>query len=81
MIQLANVNIPPSEAPAADLPELEPTVADLLALDTWCDDELDDRMHGALLLAAHEHTHRELMALRHQLTITIDSPSPWRAAA
>lgn len=73
--------IPPSEAPAADLPELEPTAADLLALDTWTDEQIDDRMHGALVLAAHEHTHRELMVLRHQLTTATFVPSPWRAVA
>ncbi|TDX84959.1 hypothetical protein [Amycolatopsis arida] len=76
--------IPPSEAPALELPEVEPTPADLLALDTWIDEgRIDDRMHRALLLAAHEHTHRELVAPRHQLTTAPDTtdPSQWRAAA
>jgi hypothetical protein len=59
--------LPPAECPASDLPEPEPTAADLLALDTFSEPDIDHRLHRALLLAAHEHTHRGLMKLRHQL--------------
>jgi hypothetical protein len=58
--------LPPAEC-ASDLPDPEPTAADLLALDTCSEPDIDHRLHRALLLAAHEHTHRGLMNLRHQL--------------
>lgn len=81
MIHFSHIAIPPSDAPAAELPDVEPTSADLLAIETADDDHNHDRVVQALWLAAHEHTHRELMALRHELTVDTEPSSPWRAVA
>lgn len=59
--------IRPAEVPASDLPEVEPTPADLLAIEVQADDIVDDRLLSGLHAAAREHTHRELMQIRAQL--------------
>ncbi|MFC4000913.1 hypothetical protein ACFS2C_28105 [Prauserella oleivorans] len=77
--------IQPSEAPASELPEPEPTVADLLVIETGDDDTVETRIEAALRLAAHEQTHRELMALRRHHAIAAEpdeeSTTEWRTAA
>ncbi|WP_020421118.1 hypothetical protein [Amycolatopsis sp. ATCC 39116] len=63
------ITIPPSDLPAWELPEYEPTVADLLAVEAWAakeleDDDIDARIASANTLSAYEQRHRELMLLR-----------------
>jgi hypothetical protein len=59
------ITIPPSDLPAADLPDYEPTSADLLAIEFWDDDlRIDARIGSANTLAAYEARHRELCRLR-----------------
>ena len=80
--------IRPAEVPAAELPEPEPTPADLLAIEYGDDVLVQRRIDQALRLAAYEHTHRELMALRRQyrlvkeddLDVTPATTVLWRAA-
>ncbi len=73
------IALEPSEDPAVELPELEPTAADLVVLETSDDATAEDRVAAALRLAACEQTHRELMALRRQLTPTTTEPDSWSA--
>ncbi|RBM18088.1 hypothetical protein DI005_20045 [Prauserella sp. PE36] len=81
------VVITPSDAPAAELPEVEPTAADLLAVEIGDDRVAEDRIAAALELAAYEHTHRELSAIRRALADTFldelaeDTTPEWRTAA
>ncbi len=79
--------IRPAEVPAAELPEPEPTLADLLAIEYGDDVLVQRRIDQALRLSAYEHTHRELMGLRRQQRYLTDEdlldPTPttlWRAA-
>jgi len=59
------ITIPPSDLPAADLPDYEPTSADLLAIEFWDDDlRIDARVASTNTLAAYEARHRELRRLR-----------------
>lgn len=66
--------IRPSDIPAAELPEAEPTHADLLAIELGDETVIDRRVTRSLQIAALEHTHRQLMELRRQMRIT--SPEP-----
>lgn len=56
--------IRPADVPAAELPEPEPELADLLAIEHGDEVVVQHRINQALRLAALEHTHRELMGLR-----------------
>lgn len=68
----SRVAIRPSDAPAAELPDAEPTPADLAALETGDDRAAEVRIGAALELAAYDASHRELMALRDQLPAALD---------
>lgn len=80
--------IRPAEVPACELPESEPVLADLLAIEYGDDVLVQRRIDQALRLSAYEHTHRELMELRRQyrhLANEADDVAPattalWRAA-
>ncbi|WP_431910013.1 hypothetical protein [Amycolatopsis thermoflava] len=62
------ITIPPSDLPAADLPDYEPTTADLLAIESWTDeDQIDARIAAANTLSAFEARHRDLLRLRAEL--------------
>lgn len=61
------ITIPPSDLPAVDLPDYEPTLADLLAIESFADTEIDDRIASANTLSAYEARHRDLLRLRDQL--------------
>lgn len=60
----ARIVIRPAEVPAVELPEAEPTLADLLAIEHGDEVVVQRRIDQALKLASYEHTHRELMELR-----------------
>lgn len=72
------ITIPPSDLPAADLPDYEPTSADLLAIEFWDDDlRIDARIASANTLSAYEARHRELRRLRELTGVTageLDGP-------
>ncbi|EIF01236.1 hypothetical protein [Saccharomonospora glauca] len=78
--------IRPAEVPACELPESEPTLADLLAIEYGDDVLVQRRIDQALRLSAFEHTHRELMELRRRYRDLADedevdtTPTFWRAA-
>jgi hypothetical protein len=79
------ITIPPSDLPAVDLPDYEPTLADLLAIEACGDIEIDDRIASANTLSAYEARHRDLLRLRGQLpalalTDELDEPDLERAA-
>lgn len=60
---LAAMNaLTPSERPAAELPEYEPTAAELAALEFATDDQLDDHLAHITTLCAIEQHHRDLLA-------------------
>lgn len=58
--------IRPAEVPACELPESEPVLADLLAIEYGDDVLVQRRIDQAIRLASYEHTHRALMGLRRQ---------------
>jgi hypothetical protein len=62
------ITIPPSDLPAVELPDYEPTTADLLAIEAFGDIEIDDRIASANTLSAYEARHRDLLRLRAELT-------------
>lgn len=62
------IAFPPSDVPAAELPDVEPTPADLLAIESWPEDRVAARVEEAVVLAAYEARRRELQQLRRQLT-------------
>jgi len=81
--------IRPAEVPACELPEPEPTLADLLAIEYGDEVLVQRRIDQALTLAAFEHTHRELMELRRQYrhlaneaddVVAAPATTFWRAA-
>ncbi|TLW89246.1 hypothetical protein FFT09_22735 [Saccharomonospora piscinae] len=82
--------IRPADVPAAELPEPEPTLADLLAIEHGDEVLVQHRINRAQRVAALEHTHRELMGLRRRYRDAgddneFDSTTPttttfWRAA-
>lgn len=61
------VALPPSERPAHELPEYEPTAADLAALEAATDDQLDDHLARVTTFCAIEQHRRDLLALRDDL--------------
>jgi len=63
------ITIPPSDLPAVDLPDYEPTTADLLAIEASVDDEIDARIASANTLSAYEARHRDLLRLRAELPL------------
>lgn len=63
------ITIPPSDLPAAELPDYEPTVADLLAIESFGDAEIDARISSANTLSAYEARHRDLLRLRTELGV------------
>ena len=80
--------IRPAEVPACELPESEPTLADLLAIELGDELLVQRRIDQAIQLSAYEHTHRELMRLRRQYSHLADKDEVntattttfWRAA-
>src|SRR5690606_27453241 len=81
--------IRPAEVPACELPESDPVLADLLAIEYGDDVLVQRRIDQALTLAAFEHAHRELMELRRQyrdladedeVNTTPTTTTFWRAA-
>ena len=83
------IAIRPAEVPAAELPEPEPTLADLLAIEYGDEVLVQRRIDRVLRLSAYEHTHRELMELRRQyrdladedeVNTTPTTTTFWRAA-
>lgn len=48
------ITMSPSELPAVELPDYEPTPADLAAVETASDDEIDDRIAAATTLSAYQ---------------------------
>ncbi|RSN05998.1 hypothetical protein DMC63_37970 [Streptomyces sp. WAC 05977] len=61
------ITIPPADLPAADLPEYEPTLTDLRAIETFDHAAVDDWIASAVTLAAYEHRHQELLRVRAEL--------------
>ena len=81
--------IRPAEVPACELPEPEPTLADLLAIEYGDEVLVQRRIDQALKLASYEHAHRELMELRRQYrhlaneaddVVAAPATAVWRAA-
>jgi hypothetical protein len=70
------VTIPPSDLPAVELPEYEPTVADLIAIEAYGDEEIDAWIASANTLSAFEARRRDLRRLRADLPATalVDDP-------
>lgn len=58
------VALPPSERPAHELPEYEPTAAELAALEFATDDQLDDHLARVTTFCAIEQHRRDLLDLR-----------------
>lgn len=58
--------IPPSDRPAVELPNVEPSEADLLAieLEFWGDEQIDDRIAATNTLAAYQDRRLDLLQLR-----------------
>jgi hypothetical protein len=63
------ITIPPSDLPAVELPDYEPTTADLLAIEAVGDSEIDALIASANTLSAYEARHRDLLRLRAELVI------------
>lgn len=64
------ITIPPSDLPAFELPDYEPTTADLLAIEAGADeDRIDARIASANTLSAYEARHRDLLRLRAELPV------------
>lgn len=63
----AAATIPPSDAPAVQLREDEPTDDDLVAIEDSSEEEIDARLATANILAALEARHRDLRRLRAEL--------------
>jgi hypothetical protein len=61
------ITIPPSDLPAFDLPDYEPTAADLLAIEASREDEIEARIASANTLSAFEASRRDLFRLRAEL--------------
>lgn len=83
------IAIRPAEVPACELPEPEPTLADLLAIEYGDEALVQRRIDQALKLASYEHAHRELMELRRQYrhlvneaddVVAAPATTFWRAA-
>ncbi|RJQ74232.1 hypothetical protein D5S17_23480 [Pseudonocardiaceae bacterium YIM PH 21723] len=63
----ASIGIPPSDRPAGDLPDYEPTDSELMLLHSGiADEDLDDLLDSANTLAAYERHLRDLRGLRTQ---------------
>lgn len=76
------ITIPPSDLPAVDLPDYEPTAADLLAIESWADEEIDARIASANTLSAFEARHRDLLRLRAELAaVSVEEPDVLERAA
>ncbi|MGM0724187.1 MAG: hypothetical protein ACQEXM_26980 [Actinomycetota bacterium] len=72
---VAAISIPPSDRPAAEYPEYEPTPQDLAAIEGQDDIAIEHRLVAAATLAAYEQRHRELLDLRAALSplaLTLD---------
>lgn len=64
--------IPPSELPAFELPDWEPTADDLLAIEHGTDeDRFDERIDTANSAAAVEARKRDLIRLRAELSVAV----------
>ncbi|MFS8532676.1 hypothetical protein [Sphaerobacter thermophilus] len=77
------VDLPPADCPAAELPEYEPTPADLAAMELAEELELEDEIAAHLArvntVCAVEHRRCELLQLRGELGIDglpVDEPAP-----
>jgi hypothetical protein len=65
------IGIRPSDLPAAELPDYEPTAADLFALAIWNDDDvIDEWIASTNTQSAVEARHQDLLELRAQLPVT-----------
>ena len=63
------VSLPPSERPAHELPEYEPTAAELAALEFSTDDQFDDHLARVTTFCAIEQHRRDLLDLRDALGV------------
>lgn len=67
------ITIPPSDLPAVDLPDYEPTTADLLAIESGTsEDQIDARIASANTLSAFEARRRDLLRQRAQLNLDLE---------
>jgi hypothetical protein len=66
-LTLSAVMIPPSDLPAVELPEYEPTVVDLMVIEACGDVEIDAWIASANALSAFEARRRDLRRLRADL--------------
>ncbi len=73
------VNLPPAECPAAELPDYDPTLADLaaveLAAELGLEDEIEAYFAEVNTVCAVEQRNRELLRLRDELGLPDDDPS------
>lgn len=70
------ISIPPSDRPAADFPEYEPTPLDLATIEELDEVGIESRLSAAATLAAYELRRRELLGLRAELPRTAFAPDP-----
>lgn len=68
------IAIPPADCPAWELPEYEPTPADLSAVEFFDDMEIESHVGNAVVLTAYEQKRRELAALRNRVVIPVTAP-------
>jgi len=70
----SRVAIRPSDAPADELPEVEPTAADLMALELGDEEAAQDRVAAGVVLSAYELAHSGLRNIREDLPVAALEP-------